>query len=212
MAKPKPPRADANLGRHRPSATKVSPAHYRPPDGLRARDRLAQIFVMMGLVGGFVWLAVNDPEGPPARSSTINMSEIVGVVGLGLLFCALLLYVPEGIQRALRAYRNHRKLRRIVPDALGVEDIVRIRARVNRRSKRCTYSIRAGRSRSTTESTTVAELATTIWRKLGGDAPLTFVHEPGYEHDVQKRIPSVEKASDNSASNARPRWTPCSTR
>jgi nucleoside-diphosphate-sugar epimerase len=47
---------------------------------------------------------------------------------------------------------------------------------------------------STAESTTVTELATLIWRKIKGDAPLTFVHDEAYEHDVQKRIPSVEKA------------------
>jgi len=47
---------------------------------------------------------------------------------------------------------------------------------------------------STVESTTVTELATLIWRKIKGAAPLTFVHDPAYEHDVQKRIPSVEKA------------------
>jgi nucleoside-diphosphate-sugar epimerase len=47
---------------------------------------------------------------------------------------------------------------------------------------------------STAESTTVTELATQIWRKIKGAAPLTFVHDPAYEHDVQRRIPSVEKA------------------
>jgi UDP-glucose 4-epimerase len=47
---------------------------------------------------------------------------------------------------------------------------------------------------STAESTTVTELAALIWRKIKGDAPLTFVHDEAYEHDVQKRIPSVEKA------------------
>ena len=47
---------------------------------------------------------------------------------------------------------------------------------------------------STTESTTVTELATLIWRKIKGDAPLSFVHDEAYDHDVQKRIPSVQKA------------------
>jgi UDP-glucose 4-epimerase len=47
---------------------------------------------------------------------------------------------------------------------------------------------------STAESTTVTELATLIWRKIKGDTPLTFVHDEAYEHDVQRRIPSVEKA------------------
>jgi UDP-glucose 4-epimerase len=48
---------------------------------------------------------------------------------------------------------------------------------------------------STGESTTVAELATAIWRKIKGDAPLRIVHDPAYAHDVQRRVPSVEKAS-----------------
>ena len=47
---------------------------------------------------------------------------------------------------------------------------------------------------STVESTTVTELASAIWRKVNGDAPLTLVHDPAYSHDVQRRIPSVEKS------------------
>jgi nucleoside-diphosphate-sugar epimerase len=47
---------------------------------------------------------------------------------------------------------------------------------------------------STAESTTVTDLATVIWRKTKGDAPLTFVHDEAFEYDVQKRVPSVEKA------------------
>jgi UDP-glucose 4-epimerase len=49
---------------------------------------------------------------------------------------------------------------------------------------------------STAESTTVTDLAALIWRKIKGDAPLTFVHDPGFEHDVQKRVPSVDKARE----------------
>jgi UDP-glucose 4-epimerase len=48
---------------------------------------------------------------------------------------------------------------------------------------------------STAESTTVAELAEVIWRKIKGpDAPFSMVNDPAFEHDVQKRVPSVEKA------------------
>jgi nucleoside-diphosphate-sugar epimerase len=47
---------------------------------------------------------------------------------------------------------------------------------------------------STAESTTVTDLATLIWRKTKGDAPVTFVHDEAFEHDVHKRVPSVEKA------------------
>ncbi|MDR2475898.1 MAG: NAD(P)-dependent oxidoreductase [Bacteroidales bacterium] len=47
---------------------------------------------------------------------------------------------------------------------------------------------------STPVSTTVKELATLIWKKINGDKPLTFISEQAYEYDVQKRVPSVEKA------------------
>ena len=48
---------------------------------------------------------------------------------------------------------------------------------------------------STAQSTSVLELAELIWRKIkGGDVPFKFVSDPAYEHDVQKRVPSVEKA------------------
>ena len=47
---------------------------------------------------------------------------------------------------------------------------------------------------STAESTSVRELAEVIWHKIKGDAPLTLVHDPAYEYDVQKRVPDVEKS------------------
>ncbi len=47
---------------------------------------------------------------------------------------------------------------------------------------------------STPVSTTVRELAEKIWRKLKGDKPLSFVSDPAFHYDVQKRVPSVEKA------------------
>jgi nucleoside-diphosphate-sugar epimerase len=47
---------------------------------------------------------------------------------------------------------------------------------------------------STPVSTSVEELATLIWKKINGDKPLTFIHDQAYEYDVQKRVPSVEKA------------------
>jgi nucleoside-diphosphate-sugar epimerase len=50
---------------------------------------------------------------------------------------------------------------------------------------------------STPESTTVTDLAALIWRKIKGpDVPLRLVHDPAFEHDVQKRVPSVQKATD----------------
>lgn len=47
---------------------------------------------------------------------------------------------------------------------------------------------------STPVSTTVKELAEKIWKRLNGDKPLSFVSDPAFHYDVQKRVPSVEKA------------------
>jgi nucleoside-diphosphate-sugar epimerase len=47
---------------------------------------------------------------------------------------------------------------------------------------------------STAESTTVLDLARLIWEKVNGDKPFEVTFDNPYEHDVQKRIPSVEKA------------------
>jgi UDP-glucose 4-epimerase len=48
---------------------------------------------------------------------------------------------------------------------------------------------------STAASTTVVELAETIWRKIRGpQVPFRYVSDPPFEHDVQRRVPSVEKA------------------
>ncbi len=48
---------------------------------------------------------------------------------------------------------------------------------------------------STHESTTVLELARLIWSKFKGpDVAFNYVSDPPFEHDVQRRVPSVEKA------------------
>jgi nucleoside-diphosphate-sugar epimerase len=47
---------------------------------------------------------------------------------------------------------------------------------------------------STPTATTVLELAEMIWRKVRGDEPLRFVSDQPYTYDVQRRVPSVEKA------------------
>jgi UDP-glucose 4-epimerase len=49
---------------------------------------------------------------------------------------------------------------------------------------------------STTESTTVLELAELIWRKIKGDAPFSVVSDEPYEYDVQNRVPDVAKARE----------------
>ena len=48
---------------------------------------------------------------------------------------------------------------------------------------------------STAQSTTVLELAELIWRKARGDgAPFRYVSDPPFEFDVQRRVPSTDKA------------------
>jgi len=47
---------------------------------------------------------------------------------------------------------------------------------------------------STSQSTTVLELAQHIWKKINGDKPFRYISDPPFKYDVQKRIPSVEKA------------------
>jgi nucleoside-diphosphate-sugar epimerase len=48
---------------------------------------------------------------------------------------------------------------------------------------------------STAEGTTVKQLAEVIWRKIKGpDVPLRLVSDPAFEYDVQRRVPSTEKA------------------
>ncbi|WP_243063479.1 NAD(P)-dependent oxidoreductase [Humibacter sp. RRB41] len=50
---------------------------------------------------------------------------------------------------------------------------------------------------STAEGHTVTELADVIWHKINGpDVPLRLVNDPGFEHDVQKRVPDVSKAKE----------------
>ena len=48
---------------------------------------------------------------------------------------------------------------------------------------------------STSVSTTVLELAETIWRKIRGDGvPFRYVSDAPYEYDVSRRVPATEKA------------------
>ncbi len=49
---------------------------------------------------------------------------------------------------------------------------------------------------STAESTTVLELVELIWKKINPGKPLEVFSEKGFEHDVNKRVPSVTKAKD----------------
>ena len=48
---------------------------------------------------------------------------------------------------------------------------------------------------STQTSTTVLQLAETIWNKIHiGKQPFSIVNDPGFDYDVQRRVPDVSKA------------------
>jgi len=49
---------------------------------------------------------------------------------------------------------------------------------------------------STPVSTNVLELAEAIWRKICPDKPFNYVNDEPFKYDVQKRVPSVEKAKN----------------
>ena len=50
---------------------------------------------------------------------------------------------------------------------------------------------------STAESTTVLDLARSIWHKIHGpDREFRYVSDPPFEHDVQMRVPDVRKARE----------------
>lgn len=49
---------------------------------------------------------------------------------------------------------------------------------------------------STAESTTVLELAEVIWNKVNPGQEFRWVSEPAFEYDVQKRVPSTDKARE----------------
>lgn len=45
-------------------------------------------------------------------------------------------------------------------------------------------------------STSVLELAQLIWKKINGNKPFRYVSDKPFKYDVQKRVPSVEKARE----------------
>lgn len=49
---------------------------------------------------------------------------------------------------------------------------------------------------STTQSTSVLELAERVWSKMKPGDPFRATHDPPFVHDVQRRIPSVDKARE----------------
>lgn len=49
---------------------------------------------------------------------------------------------------------------------------------------------------STSESTSVLDLAKLIWEKINKDKPFHYVSDQAFKYDVQKRVPNVEKAKN----------------
>jgi nucleoside-diphosphate-sugar epimerase len=49
---------------------------------------------------------------------------------------------------------------------------------------------------STAETTTVRELVDIIWKKINPDSHYEIVEDPAFQHDVNKRVPSVSKARE----------------
>jgi len=47
---------------------------------------------------------------------------------------------------------------------------------------------------STPDSTSVLQLAQEIWKRINGDKPFNYTSDDPFKYDVQKRVPSVEKA------------------
>lgn len=47
---------------------------------------------------------------------------------------------------------------------------------------------------STSVSTSVLDLSKLIWRKINGNKPFRYISDKPFRYDVQKRVPSVEKA------------------
>jgi hypothetical protein len=95
VAKSKPRGADASVRRRR---------HW-----LILRRWLTALFVTVGIFAQFAWFFGNETDSGYVGPTTGGV--IVGSVGLALLFCAVLLYVPEGIQRARQTHRDNQEFK-----------------------------------------------------------------------------------------------------
>ena len=49
---------------------------------------------------------------------------------------------------------------------------------------------------STSQATSVLELAEVIWKILKPDTKFNYTCETGYKYDVQKRVPNTDKAKE----------------
>jgi len=96
VAKSKPRGADASIRRRR---------HW-----LILRRRLTALFVTVGIFAQIAWFVFGNDTDSGFEGPTTG-GVIVGSVGLALLFCAVLLYVPEGIQRARQNHRENQEFK-----------------------------------------------------------------------------------------------------
>lgn len=69
--------------------------------------------------------------------------------------------------------------------ALGIKACIENKNAINQ-----SFNISSG------ESTTVLELAEMIWNKINKDKKFEYVSDTPYKYDVQKRVPSIEKAKE----------------
>jgi len=73
------------------------------------RRRLTALLVTVGIFAQFAWVAApTDDNGNPHPTTGF---VVVGSVGLALFVCAILLYVPEGIQRARQNHRENQEFK-----------------------------------------------------------------------------------------------------
>ena len=88
-------------------------AQSKPPNWRTARNRLAALFVIVGVPAQLFWVGLGEAtaQGDGATPTHVAPIVIIASAGSALLLCAVLLYVPEGIRRARRAYREHREFK-----------------------------------------------------------------------------------------------------
>jgi hypothetical protein len=95
VAKSKRPGADASIRKRRKWLTR--------------RRRLTALFVTVGIFAQIAWFLGNETDCCYQGPTTGDV--IVGSAGLALLFCAVLLYVPEGIRRARQNHRDNQEFK-----------------------------------------------------------------------------------------------------
>jgi hypothetical protein len=87
----------------------VGPRHNRHT----LRRRLTALFVIVGIPAQLFWVGLGEAtaQGDGATPTHGAPIVIIASVGSALLLCAVLLYVPEGIQRVKRAYRERQEFK-----------------------------------------------------------------------------------------------------